>query len=30
VPTLPNGDSAVVATIGGVSTETGVSITVQQ
>jgi hypothetical protein len=30
VPTLPNGDAAVVATIGGVSTETGVSITVQQ
>jgi uncharacterized protein (TIGR03437 family) len=30
VPTLPNGDAAVVATIGGVPTETGVSITVQQ
>jgi len=27
---LPNGDAAVVATIGGVSTETGVLLTVQQ
>jgi uncharacterized protein (TIGR03437 family) len=26
---LPNGDAAVVATIGGVSTLTGVSVTVQ-
>jgi uncharacterized protein (TIGR03437 family) len=30
VPSLPNGDAAVVATIGGVSTQTGVSVTVQQ
>jgi uncharacterized protein (TIGR03437 family) len=30
VPSLPNGDAPVVATIGGVSTQTGVSITVQQ
>lgn len=30
VPNLPNGDARVVATIGGVSTQTGVSITVQQ
>jgi uncharacterized protein (TIGR03437 family) len=30
VPALPNGDAAVVATIGGVPTQTGVSITVQQ
>jgi uncharacterized protein (TIGR03437 family) len=30
VPTLPNGDAKVVATIGGVSSQTGVSITVQQ
>ena len=30
VPNLPNGDAAVVATIGGVSTQTGVSVTVQQ
>jgi uncharacterized protein (TIGR03437 family) len=30
VPSLPNGDALVVATIGGVSTQTGVSITVQQ
>ncbi len=30
VPNLPNGDAKVVATIGGVSTQTGVSITVQQ
>lgn len=28
VPSLPDGDAAVVATIGGVSTQTGVSITV--
>jgi uncharacterized protein (TIGR03437 family) len=30
VPNLPNGDAAVLATIGGVTTQTGVSITVQQ
>lgn len=30
VPTLPNGDALVVATIGGVSTQAGVSVTVQQ
>jgi uncharacterized protein (TIGR03437 family) len=30
VPNLPNGDAPVVATIGGVATQTGVSITVQQ
>ncbi len=30
VPNLPNGDAAVVATIGGVSTGTGVSLTVGQ
>jgi uncharacterized protein (TIGR03437 family) len=30
VPSLPNGDAAVLATIGGVSTQTGVSVTVQQ
>jgi uncharacterized protein (TIGR03437 family) len=30
VPSLPNGDAAVVATIGGVSSQTGVSITVHQ
>lgn len=30
VPQLPSGDAAVGATIGGVSTQTGVSITVQQ
>jgi len=30
VPALPNGDAAVVATVGGVSTQTGVSVTVQQ
>ncbi len=30
VPNLPNGDAAVVATIGGVATQTGVSVTVQQ
>lgn len=30
VPSLPNGDAPVVATIGGVSTQTGVSVTVQQ
>ena len=28
VPSLPDGDAAVVATVGGVSTQTGVSITV--
>jgi uncharacterized protein (TIGR03437 family) len=27
---LPNGDAAVLATIGGVATQTGVSVTVQQ
>jgi uncharacterized protein (TIGR03437 family) len=27
---LPNGDAAVAATIGGVSTQTGVLVTVQQ
>jgi uncharacterized protein (TIGR03437 family) len=30
VPNLPNGDAAVVATIGTVSSQTGVSVTVQQ
>ena len=30
VPTLPNADATVVAAIGGVSTQTGVSLTVQQ
>jgi uncharacterized protein (TIGR03437 family) len=30
VPNLPNGDAAVLATIGGVATQTGVSVTVQQ
>jgi uncharacterized protein (TIGR03437 family) len=30
VPSLPNGDAAVAATISGVSTQTGVSITVHQ
>ena len=30
VPSLPSGDAPVVATIGGVSTQTGVSIMVQQ
>jgi uncharacterized protein (TIGR03437 family) len=30
VPNLPNGDAAVAATISGVSTQTGVSLTVQQ
>ena len=30
VPNLPNGDAPVVATIGGVISQTGVSITVQQ
>jgi len=30
VPTLSNGDAPVVATIGGVSSQTGVSVTVQQ
>jgi uncharacterized protein (TIGR03437 family) len=30
VPNLPNGDAAVVASIGGVSTQTGVSLTIQQ
>ena len=30
VPSLPSGDAAVVATIGGVPTQTGVSITIQQ
>lgn len=30
VPPVPNGDAAIVATIGGVSTQTGLSIAVQQ
>jgi uncharacterized protein (TIGR03437 family) len=30
VPDIPNGDAAVVATVGGVSTQTGVLITVQK
>jgi uncharacterized protein (TIGR03437 family) len=30
VPSLPNGDAAVLATIGGVATQTGVLVTVQQ
>ena len=30
VPNLPNGDAPIVATIGGVISQTGVSITVQQ
>jgi uncharacterized protein (TIGR03437 family) len=30
VPALPNGDAKVMATIGGVPTQTGVSLTVQQ
>jgi uncharacterized protein (TIGR03437 family) len=30
VPNLPNGDAAVLATIGGAATQTGVSVTVQQ
>ncbi len=30
VPNLPNGDAAVLATIGGVTSQTGVSVTVQQ
>ena len=30
VPNLPSGDAAVLATIGGVTTKTGVSVTVQQ
>jgi len=30
VPSVPNGDAAVVATIGGVQSQAGVSITVQQ
>jgi uncharacterized protein (TIGR03437 family) len=30
VPNVPNGDAAVVAQIGGVQTQTGVSITIQQ
>jgi uncharacterized protein (TIGR03437 family) len=30
LPNLPNGDAAVLATIGGISSETGVSVTVQQ
>jgi uncharacterized protein (TIGR03437 family) len=30
VPNLPNGDATVVATIGGVPTQTGVSLTVQR
>jgi uncharacterized protein (TIGR03437 family) len=30
VPSVPNGDAAVVAQMGGVQTQTGVLITVQQ
>ena len=30
IPSLPNGDAALVATVGGVSTQTGVSVTVHQ
>ena len=30
VPNLPNGDAAVLARIGGVATQAGVSVTVQQ
>jgi uncharacterized protein (TIGR03437 family) len=30
VPNLPNGDAKVVAAIGGVPTQSGVSLTVQQ
>jgi uncharacterized protein (TIGR03437 family) len=30
VPNLPNGDAAVLATVGGIPTQTGVSVTVQQ
>ena len=30
VPNVPNGDAVVVAQIGGVQTQTGVSITIQQ
>ena len=30
VPNLPNGDAAVVASIGGLATQTGVALTVQQ
>jgi hypothetical protein len=30
VPNLPNGDAVVLAAIGGVTTQTGVSVTVQQ
>lgn len=30
VPNLPNGDAAVLATIGGVSSQSGVSVTIQQ
>jgi uncharacterized protein (TIGR03437 family) len=30
VPNLPNGDATVVATIGGIATQTGVVVTVQQ
>jgi uncharacterized protein (TIGR03437 family) len=30
VPNLANGDAAVVASIGGVATQTGVAVTVQQ
>jgi uncharacterized protein (TIGR03437 family) len=30
VPNLPNGDAAVLATIGGIATQAGVSVTVQQ
>ena len=30
IPSLPNGDAALVATVGGVSTQTGVSVTIHQ
>jgi uncharacterized protein (TIGR03437 family) len=30
VPSLPNGDAAVVATINNIATQTGVSVTIQQ
>ena len=30
VPSLPNGDAAVLATISGVTSQKGVSVTVQQ
>ncbi len=30
IPSLPNGDAALLATVGGVSTQTGVSVTIHQ